>query len=262
MKEGRLFQIVYELLKKGTATAPDLAKKLEVSVRTIYRDIDALSGAGVPIYAEPGRNGGIRLMQDFVLDKIRWLEVDFSRWGGSPKDNLRFELIKSAAIHRRQIRITYASSYETITERTVYPIKLSYKSRAWYLKAYCTQKEDYRIFKLTRILDLEILEEGFSPDSFPEPDENAQKDRPLKEYPKIVLRFQKEAAYRVYDEFDRDLVERQADGDLIVSAQMPEDAWLTGFLLSFGTQVEVLKPARLRRLLAEQALKIYKAHKT
>ena len=44
-------------------------QKFEVSIRTIYRDIDALSGAGIPIYAEVGRNGGIHLMNDFVLDK-------------------------------------------------------------------------------------------------------------------------------------------------------------------------------------------------
>jgi site-specific DNA recombinase len=69
MQESRLFKIVYHLLDKGRATAPELAEKFEVSVRTIYRDIDALSGAGIPIYAEAGRNGGIYLMNDFILDK-------------------------------------------------------------------------------------------------------------------------------------------------------------------------------------------------
>ena len=69
MQESRLFKIVYHLLDKGQATAPELAEKFEVSVRTIYRDIDALSGAGIPVYAEAGRNGGIHLMNDFVLDK-------------------------------------------------------------------------------------------------------------------------------------------------------------------------------------------------
>lgn len=69
MQESRLFKIVYYLLDKGQATATELAKKFEVSVRTIYRDIDALSGAGVPVYTETGRNGGIHLMKNFVLDK-------------------------------------------------------------------------------------------------------------------------------------------------------------------------------------------------
>ena len=70
MQESRLFRIVYYLLDKGQATAPELAERFEVSVRTIYRDIDALSGAGIPVYAEQGRNGGIRLMNDFVLDRV------------------------------------------------------------------------------------------------------------------------------------------------------------------------------------------------
>lgn len=69
MPGSRLFKIVYYLLDKGRATAPELAEELEVSVRTIYRDIDALSSAGIPVYAEAGRNGGIQLMNDFVLDK-------------------------------------------------------------------------------------------------------------------------------------------------------------------------------------------------
>ncbi len=69
MQESRLFKVVYYLLDKGQATAPELAEKFEVSVRTIYRDIDALSGAGIPVYTEACRNGGIHLMNDFVLDK-------------------------------------------------------------------------------------------------------------------------------------------------------------------------------------------------
>ena len=51
MQESRLFKILYHLLNKGHATAPELAKKFEVSVRTIYRDVDALSHAGIPISA-------------------------------------------------------------------------------------------------------------------------------------------------------------------------------------------------------------------
>lgn len=69
MQESRLFKIVYYLLEKGQATAPQLAERFEVSVRTIYRDIDVLSEAGIPVYTESGRNGGIYLMSQFVLDK-------------------------------------------------------------------------------------------------------------------------------------------------------------------------------------------------
>ena len=65
MQESRLFKIIYYLLGKGQATAAELAERFEVSVRTIYRDMDALSQAGIPIYAEPGRNGGIFLLDNF-----------------------------------------------------------------------------------------------------------------------------------------------------------------------------------------------------
>mgnify|MGYP000608108663 FL=1 len=69
MEQSRLFKIVYHLLGKGKSTAPELAKKFEVSIRTIYRDLDTISAAGVPIYATQGRGGGIFIMSDFVLNK-------------------------------------------------------------------------------------------------------------------------------------------------------------------------------------------------
>ena len=69
MSESRLFKILYYLLDKGTVTAPELAKKFEVSVRTIYRDIDMLSGAGIPVYTTTGHGGGIHLFDNFVLKK-------------------------------------------------------------------------------------------------------------------------------------------------------------------------------------------------
>ncbi len=69
MHESRLFKIIYYLLEKGQATAPELASKFEVSVRTIYRDIDVMSSAGIPVYAAAGRDGGIKLYDDFIISK-------------------------------------------------------------------------------------------------------------------------------------------------------------------------------------------------
>lgn len=59
MKENRLFKIVYFILEKERVTASELAEKFEVSVCTIYRDIDVISSAGIPIYVTTGRNGGL-----------------------------------------------------------------------------------------------------------------------------------------------------------------------------------------------------------
>ena len=69
MSESRLFQIVYHLLIKGESTVSEPVEKFEVSTRTIYRDIDKLSCAGIPVYTATGYKGGIRLTDGFVLEK-------------------------------------------------------------------------------------------------------------------------------------------------------------------------------------------------
>ena len=69
MQISRLFEIVYLLLERRSVTARELAERFEVSPRTIYRDVDALAQAGIPVYADRGQGGGIRLMEQFVLNK-------------------------------------------------------------------------------------------------------------------------------------------------------------------------------------------------
>ena len=67
-------------------------------------------------------------------------------------------------------------------------------------------------------------------------------------------------SYRVYDEFDKGMVSKKENGDLIVSAEMPEDEWLIGYLLSFGTNVDIIEPVYLRDIVAEQAKKIHEKY--
>ena len=69
MQINRLFEIVYILLDKKTITARNLSERFEVSVRTIYRDIDVLCAAGIPVYMSKGKGGGISLLDNFVLNK-------------------------------------------------------------------------------------------------------------------------------------------------------------------------------------------------
>ena len=76
MQESRLFRIVYYLLENGKATAPELAQKFEVSIRTIYRDIDAISSVGIPIYAAQGKGGGISILSDYTLEKSFFSEQE------------------------------------------------------------------------------------------------------------------------------------------------------------------------------------------
>lgn len=297
MKESRLFKIVYFILEKGQVTAPELAEKFEVSVRTIYRDVDVISSAGIPIYVTTGRNGGIQILDNYVLDKAifsnrekknilaalqslsvvdnileeeiltklsaifntrsdNWFEVDFGRWGSKTHDNTKFEILKQAVITHKCVTIVYVNSYCEKTTRKVHPLKLFYKSKEWYVKAYCTENNNFRLFKINRILGCQLLDEGFIPVEFPNLLDTEQNT-----YNKIVLRFHKEIAYRVYDEFKYDELIEQENGDFIASAYMPEDTWLIGYLLSFGVYVEVIEPAYLRKVLCNEARKIYEKNK-
>ncbi len=296
MADSRLFKILYYLLDKGRATASELAEKFEVSQRTVYRDVEALSGAGIPVYAEPGRKGGICLLRGFTLDRAafsreerqevlaavqgiaatgysgketlaklsavfqadmeNWLEVDFSRWGNSGSDKEKFEGLKTAVIQHREMEIVYESSYGQRSRRTIQPLKLCYKDAAWYVKAFCLERQDFRIFKLNRIVSQKVTGRVFVPQPYPEPDNASQPA-----YQRISLLFAKEAAYRVYDGFDETQMERRENGDILARAEMPVDAWLIGYLLSFGTLVEVVEPKYLKRILAGEAKKIYEKNK-
>ncbi|MFQ6394115.1 helix-turn-helix transcriptional regulator [Nocardia sp. KC 131] len=86
MRASRLVQLLLLLQTRGRSTAPELARELEVSVRTVYRDIEALSAAGVPVYTEQGRGGGVQLVDGYRtrLTGLTTEEADAVLLAGSP----------------------------------------------------------------------------------------------------------------------------------------------------------------------------------
>lgn len=285
----RLFEITTLLVANGSTTAALLARRFEVSVRTIYRDIDTLSAAGVPVYSSRGRKGGIHLLPGYVLDKSlfskqeqqqlvaslqslsslaapgsealtqkleglfgrqnNWLEVDFAPWGFGSEGNEIFALLREAIVSCHTVEFIYTSSSGTETRRRVEPYKIIFKGQGWYLMGFCTQKQAFRYFKLTRLRELLVFEISFAPRPLPPP--SSKPSFPQKQL-SLVLWFSREAAYRVYDEFPASHISKTKTGDFEVHCFFPEGPWLMGYLLSFGSQMKVLEPAALRQSLQEE----------
>lgn len=283
-------------MENGKSTAPELAEKLEVSIRTIYRDIDIISSVGVPIYVTTGRNGGIQIDDSFVLDRLilsdkekediitalksvsivddrnsdtlsklsaifntkneDWLEVDFSRWGNKAQDNTMFQKLKEAIISRKMLCIVYANTRGEVIERVICPLKMVYKAKNWYIKSFCMNKSDFRIFKLTRIIQARDMEKNFSPMEFPQ-----EKKETKVNYENVILRFPQRMAYLIYDEFEVDEIHQDDNGDFIICAPMPIDEWLIGYLLSFGSKVCIIEPKYLKKIVYNEAKKICKRNK-
>ena len=292
MQASRLFEIIYILLGKENATARELAEHFEVSTRTIYRDIDVLSLAGIPVYTEKGKGGGIRLLPDFVLNKsilneqeqneilfalqglasvktdktdnilkklsvifnksaVDWLEVDFSDW--SINNDHYFNNFKTAILEKRIVEFDYHSAAGTKTHRRIEPVQIIFKSRAWYIKGYCLDKNDIRLFKLVRAKNLVVTDDLFS-------ERDLQVITATEESPpKLVdLKFKvdPEMAYRIYDEFDESAVEEQEDGSYIITVSWRATNWLHGVIMSFGEFIEVLEPDYIREAVREKAKKL------
>jgi len=299
MQMNRLFEIIYILLNKKTVTAGELAAHFSVSTRTIYRDVDTLSLAGIPVYTEKGKGGGISLLPEFVLNKsilseqeqqeilsalqglssvktaetdqvlrklstvfnksaADWLEVDFSDWSFS--NGSAFQDFKTAILEHKLVEFDYYSSYGEKTSRRVEPLQLWFKSKAWYVKGFCLTRQDVRTFKLTRVKNLRLTEEPFGQRDLLESPPNPGPAKHQKQDVELRIKIAPEMAYRVYDEFHEDLIEKQPDGSFIVETIWQEDDWVYGSILSYGEYIEVLEPERIREIIKEKALKTAKKY--
>lgn len=285
----RLIEMVVLLLNRETVRAQDLADRFGVSARTIYRDVEELSLAGVPIYMTKGRGGGISLMREYALNRVLlsdqdkesiilalktlqttrhpaadsalervgalirqnaadmddWVQIDFTQWGSDPDEAGRFGAIKQAILQRRLIAFDYVDSAGSRTSRAAEPMRLIYKGRAWYLYAYCRLKNDFRVFRLSRIKELVVQEAEFQRRDARVPDDLEYDDAAHK-LVSLRLRFAPEVLHRIYDDFDERQITRNPDGTCDVAASFPEDEWVYGYILSFGKSVEVLEPLAVR----------------
>jgi predicted DNA-binding transcriptional regulator YafY len=300
MKMNRLFEITTILLNKGTVTAKELAERFGVSTRTIYRDIDVLSAAGVPVYMNKGNGGGIYLLEnyainrtlisaqeseslllaiktlqatqypelDMILEKMgaifqnasnhEWVEVDFSPWGSLPNEKNKFNDIRRALLRRKVISFQYVNAEGQKSVRLAEPEKLIFKDNAWYLVAFCRQRQEHRTFRISRLKKLEVLVESFKQKRPPGPNTEAKDfSQPLVH---LKLRFQSKTLNRIYDYFDDSYILQNDDDSFTLEVALPDGEWIYGYILSFGALVEVLEPEHVKMSIMErmrQSLKIY-----
>lgn len=285
MQINRLFEIVYLLMNKKRVTANELASHFEVSKRTILRDIDTLTTAGIPIYTTQGKGGGIFIEDNFILNKTyisedekkqilfslqsmsatelietdqvlgrlrnflaspnkEWIEVDFSRWGHSATDTIKFEMLRKAIVNELAVSFDYLSAYGESKGREVYPLKLSFKSKAWYLQSYCLTEKDYRVFKFTRISNMMILDKSFNSNEYETAKVEPTEEPSASCIEKVRLLVSSHAKYRIYDEFTESDITVNKDGSFTLC--MTQGQWIYDYILSYGIAVEVLEPQYIR----------------
>lgn len=307
-RTDRLMAILLDLQARGELRAADLAQRFEVSVRTIYRDLDGLAQGGVPLVATPGKGyrlldgyflpplsltgseaGVLVLGAEFVRDRVdpelgraaddalrklgsilpveqrlrveHWRrELLFPRSRRS--DQARLGPIRTAIEERRVLRLLYHAYRRPDPElRDVEPVSLIFLAEAWHLAAYCRVRQAPRFFRLDRIDDLVVLNERFTQSerhalAAPPPPAAGQPGflEARVRFDPAVVRWVRERQPFMFVREEVDLA-----GPVFVYAVRDERA-LLGWLLGWGSAVELLEPPGLRARLAEEAHAVSSKH--
>jgi predicted DNA-binding transcriptional regulator YafY len=274
------------LLNQQSVTAKALSEQFKVSVRTIYRDIDKMSQAGIPVYTERGKGGGISLLPDFVLNKVlldseerKWvlqalqttsaLNLDKSTDDALAKlsalfgeanvpwldidfstwygsNEADFEHLKTAILDKKVVTFDYYNSRGEQRSRQVEPIQLVFKSMNWYLKAYCLSKNDYRMFKLRRITRLLVTAQNFV-QRVQVPEEKNLPQVKHEEMIHLEMLVASEVGYRIYDDFPIGTIQKYSEKDWLIVGDFPKTDWLYSYILSLGKAAKILSPPTLKQ---------------
>lgn len=309
MRIDRMLGIIVLLLNRDKISAKKLSERFEVSVRTIYRDIESINMAGIPIVSHAGSKGGFGILENYRLDRqilsiedmtsiitalkgvgtslgdndldniaekilslvprekietvnkhFEEIVIDIAAWGFREKSKEYLKILQSAISENYLVKFSYRNMRGEILQRIVEPMTVIFKGYAWYLFAFCKARNDYRLFRLSRMDNLEIVNQKFQ-----------RRNISYKEYfsnPEnivttvdLVLKFSPEVRIRVEEYFEEGVVKYTSDGSMIVSISFPEDEWVYSTILSFGEYVEVISPPHIRKIVSEKADKISSIYK-
>ncbi|WP_166238601.1 helix-turn-helix transcriptional regulator [Paenibacillus turpanensis] len=302
MKLDRLLAITMLLLNRRRVSAKELSDRFEVSLRTVYRDVEAITQAGIPVVSYPGSCGGYEIMEQYrldrqylsseelqsivialkgvaptleeeqigtLLDKVgallsrtehnkgselqQQLYIDIHPWRDGSHEKEVLATLKNAIRSSRFVRFSYTNSDGRGSDRSCEPMGIVLKGYLWYLFGYCLLRNEFRIFRLSRIERLELLTDSFQRRPF-----NMDQLRlrwagdHSKDCIRLTLRFKPEAKSKVFDYFPHEHVSVQTDGSLLVKTSQPDEPWLYGMLLSYGATVKVLEPDSVAQTLLQK----------
>ena len=308
MQIDQLFEFVYILIDKKRVTAKEMAERFGVSIRTIYRWLEALSVSGVPVYSMKGRGGGIAISEKFAMDNTvlsederlaivssvkaleslsgkrgaaitperkaadklsrlvtsdtDWLEVDFAPWSpeGAEVRNL-FGILRDSILKKRQISFDYFTGDGRSEKRVVHPWKLVFRGQSWYLLGWCTSRKAERFFKLTRMRNLVMTSKNASVSRNAVTSRSAQIPEYSAPLIKIKAKVTQEKISYLMDSFICTEIKPQKNGFVNVTFTAPDSPWLCEILLSFGAQIKIVSPAKLKNKIVEMAGKISDLYK-
>ncbi len=302
MKLARIVSIIMLLLQHKKTTAAKLAGMFEVSVRTIYRDIEVISQAGIPVTTQTGANGGIGIMEEYKVEKglfsaadiasllaglgsipltseellsaiakvrglapkeqIRDIEakvgriiVDHTPWSGRRPLKSHLEEIKAALETNRLIAFHYYDQNGKESERTVEPYHLLLKEANWYLLAWCLARRDARMFRLSRMSGLRVLNEHFTPR---QPDFGPPEEPP--EVSEVQLLVDESLRGWMADVCGQENMEPCGDNKFLVHFPFIESDYAYGMILCFGDKCECLGPEPVRREIKRRAAGLFKLY--
>lgn len=294
MKVDRLISIIMVLLDKDRIGAQELADLFEVSPRTIYRDIDAINMAGIPVCSIPGVGGGFEIMPGYKIDKnvfstadlsallmglsslsgmvqgdemahalakvrsfipadkakdielkVNQICIDLSPWMGSGNTQSYLEMIKAALQDNKVLSFEYIAHHGNKTARTVEPYQLVLKGSHWYFQGYCLKRNDYRLFRLSRMSNLQVQEDIFTPRVYQKPILDFEETLETMQI-KIKLRVHKSVIDRVLDFCSYECFTPDGIEHYIVNFPFIENDYYYSILFSFGNQCECLEPLHIR----------------
>lgn len=300
MKENRYFQMIYLLLDKGQMTAPELADYFEVSIRTIYRDIDILSSAGIPIYATQGKGGGIAIQDSYVLKKSLLSEQEQKQILMALQgirvledEQINMLLSKLSGVFQRQqgnwLEIDFSTWTKSGAGKHNFQLLQSaiWKSRIVSFSYYSGKGEQTKriiephklVFKTSdwylygyctlrkdfRFFKLTRIRDLKLQDAefmreTPEHIFERSDEFEMKTV-QVTLLFDAGMSHEVYEKFDEEVSE-QEDGSLLVTTILPDNELLYSYVLSCRERVEVLSPPYVRDNVRKRVRKMMEIYKT